>query len=145
MLHNRTLRLVFMLLLFVLVVLMGAFLIKRVFFSPPIVSTIQLPNSTSERVIQINVVNATKQIGVAKQVMDYMRKRGFDVIELSNANELQDRSCVLNRTGDSLIANQVAYALGISNQHINTEIDSTMYLDCTILLGNDYSALKPFK
>ncbi|MBL7973642.1 MAG: LytR C-terminal domain-containing protein [Candidatus Kapabacteria bacterium] len=131
--------------LFLLLVVLSAFFVKRMFFTPPIEATIHNESSNVTQVIQVNVVNASGEQGVAKKAMDYLRHRGFDVIEISNSSEQQTTSEVLDRVGDSIMVHQVAYAMGISSSHISTELDTNMYLHATILIGTDYPALKPFK
>jgi len=77
--------------------------------------------------------------------MDYLRHRGFDVVEISNSTDSRTTTEVIDRVGDSVMIHQVAYAIGINNRHIITDIDSNLYLHCTVLIGSDYNSLKPFK
>lgn len=144
---NKYFRLSILALLSVGVIVLGYSFVKRIFFSPPIDARVQADNMKvgKEEVIQVNVMNATVMQGAAKKTMEYLRRRGFDVVEVDNYGNIEARSLVIDRVGDSLSAHKVAYAMGIAEKFIRTNIDSSLYLHCSVVIGNDYEQLKPFQ
>lgn len=132
----------------VAIAVMAYFLVDRFLLSPPVDATIEhtdLLVREGEQ-IQVNVLNGCGEDGVARQTMDYLRARGFDVVEITNYDRFDvDRSFVIDRVGDTLSTAKVAYALGIADSLLTVEIDSTLYLRCSVVLGRDYAALKPFR
>ncbi len=133
--------------LLAIVVLMAYFLVNRFILSPPIDATIERTDLLVHEgeQIQVNVLNGCGQDGIARRTMDYLRARGFDVVEITNFDRLDvDRSFVIDRVGDTLSAAKAAYALGIPDSLVTSDIDSTLYLRCSIVLGKDYAVLRPF-
>lgn len=126
----------------ILGILLSSF-VFRVWISPPINSELN-GNTPLEKIIQVNILNATGQKGLANKVRIYLRDRGFDVVELDNSKELYKKSIILDRVGDKIASHKLSYALGIKDSLINTQIDSNLYLKATIIIGKDYQNLKPF-
>lgn len=126
----------------ILGILLSSF-VFRVWISPPVDSELK-GNTPLEKIIQVNVLNATGQQGLANKVRIYLRDRGFDVVELDNSKEIHDKSIILDRVGDKIASHKLSYALGIRDSLINTQIDSNLYLKATIIIGKDYQNLKPF-
>lgn len=134
--------------LFLMIVVMGYFLLDRFLLSPPIDATIERTDLLVRQgeQIQVNVLNGCGEDGVARQTMDYLRARGFDVVEITNYERFGvEHSFVIDRVGDTLSAQKVAYALGIADSLLVTDIDSTLYLRGSVVLGRDYNILKPFQ
>jgi hypothetical protein len=95
--------------------------------------------------IQVNVVNACGVTGMAGKFTEFLRARKFDVPEYSTSKTTEAHSKVIDRVGDTLSARKVAYALGIATERIETEIDSSLFLRATVVIGQDYQALRPMK
>jgi hypothetical protein len=89
-----------------------------------------------ERRGRVDVLNATATSGLAADVTDRLRAAGFDVVHYGNADTVPDSSAVIDRIGNPDIARAVADALGIDR--IRTAVDSTLYLDATVILGIDF-------
>ena len=130
----------------ILAATMGYAFIHRMFISPPVESTVIRADSSAQKTgrIQVNIMNATSQRELARTVMEYLRNRGFDVVELGNFTP-EPRSFVLGRTGDVRSARNVALALGIADSCVRLEPDSTLFLDASVYIGADYRGLKPWK
>ena len=97
--------------------------------------------------IQLNVMNGSGATGAGLKVTNYLRARGFDIVEMSNypSREILETT-IYDHIGDSASARKVAYALGVPPGHIITKIDPAAFLDVTVIIGKDYSAvLKPFR
>lgn len=91
----------------------------------------------SERArIRVEVLNGSGVAGAASRMTTYLRDRGFDVVDFGNADRFDhERTVVIDRIGDPRRAREVAATLrGVP---IRTEPDSTLYLDVTVVIGDD--------
>lgn len=128
----------------VLATVVVAFLVSFVLrlVSPPVSA---LANDDDPRsVIQVEVVNGSGVKGAGRIALEFLRKRGFDVVEISTTSELSRRSIVVDRLGDKLSARKVASTMGIADSLVSTDIDSMRFLRATVLLGTDIGKLEPF-
>ncbi|HVK40445.1 MAG TPA: LytR C-terminal domain-containing protein [Candidatus Kapabacteria bacterium] len=122
-------------------------LVERNFLRPrvdPMVERTDLFVRAGET-IQVNVVNACGRNGMAQRFTEFLRARKFDVPEYGTSPTREPFSKVIDRIGDPVSARKVAYALGIPAERIETEIDSTLYLRATVVIGEDYRTLRPMK
>lgn len=133
--------------LLALILVLGYGLIERNVLRPQVDPTVDRPNMQvlADEHIQVNVLNACGVDGVAKEFTEFLRARKFDVPEYGNAAHAESRSRVIDRLGDSLSALKVAYALGISPRQVSTEVDSSLYLRATVIIGADYRTLRPMR
>lgn len=93
------------------------------------------PDSAAGRV---EVLNASGRSGLARHVTSRLRDDGFDVVFFGNAPaSAGDSSVVLDRTRRDGIARDVARALEIDS--VRVALDSTLFLDATVILGVDWS------
>jgi len=133
----------------IIVIAAGTALVTRMFISPPIEPSYKVAESGAEgngSRIRLEVLNATERPGLAATATEYLRRRGFDVLLVGNASRSGNvTSCVLNRLGEREPAQRVARALGVSDTQVITEIDTSLYLNATVIIGWDYKKLKPFK
>ncbi|HZV11690.1 MAG TPA: LytR C-terminal domain-containing protein [Candidatus Kapabacteria bacterium] len=145
--RRRNLEIAVIVILLMGVGVLGYAFVYRVFIAPPINAEIERQSGLTKKDarIQVNILNATPQHDLARRVMDYLRARGFDVVEIGNYSSEQSRSLVIDRTGDSLSARKVAFAMGIPDSSIRKDVDSSLYLDVSVVLGNDFEQLKPWK
>ena len=99
---------------------------------------------TANSRIKVEVRNAAGVDGLAARTTAYLRRRGFDVVEVGNAAR-QDTSRVLVRSGTALDARHVAQALGLGPGAVLTGGPTNDYaLDVTVTLGTDFPAVAPF-
>lgn len=97
-----------------------------------------------ETVIQISVENECGAKDVAMDFTNFLRRRGFDVVETGNGSEFnREFTTVVNTSGDYENALRVAAALGVEKEHVITKIDPRSYVDVEVLIGKDYEDLKP--
>jgi LytR cell envelope-related transcriptional attenuator len=122
-------------------------LIDKVFLHPPVTAIVPIDKrrTVSDVYIQLNVINASGQQGIAKKTMNYYRERGFDVVEISTADTLSNISYVIDHLSDTVSARNVAYAIGLSDSTIKHDYDTTLYLRASVVIGTDYFKLKPFQ
>lgn len=86
---------------------------------------------------RVEVYNAAGKPGLARIATEQLRDAGFDVVQFGNANETKVKSEVIDRMGRTNVALDVAKALGVAQ--VKTAIDTTRYVDVTVLLGKDWS------
>lgn len=108
------------------------------------VATESLPGDDGRAVVpaaigRVEVLNASRRTGAARAVTDRLRAGGFDVVYFGNAPvTTNDSSVVIDRVGRPDIARAAATRLGIAR--VMTQIDTTLYLEATIILGADWTA-----
>jgi hypothetical protein len=100
-----------------------------------------LKNFTGERALQytrVEVLNGCGVDNLAYRVSLYLREKGFDVVEISNvAGPKMERTIIIERVdGGMKNAKRLGEAINCSN--MSTMIDSTLFLEATLILGEDY-------
>ena len=99
------------------------------------------PNLT----VQLDVQNGTRENGVASEITEYLRKNGIDVVEIGNYKSKDvERTLILDRAGDKNKVLKVAKILGVDSRNIIQQINSSLFLDATVVIGKDFKELKPF-
>ena len=88
--------------------------------------------------IKVEVLNATRNRGVARRVTLYLRDRGFDVVAMGNSGRLQSNTVVLDRSKHPEWAGLIAKALRADSTLERP--DTSRYLDATVLIGTDWAA-----
>ncbi len=143
---SKLLNVILISLLSVVIVFFTVSLLIRIFVGSGIDPTIDenIERLSAEEVIQIRVLNACGIKGLAAHTRDYLRDRGFDVVDIGNYKKNVEKSFIIDRLGDLSSSEKVAYAMGIKDSLIVTKIDSSLFLRCSLILGNDYLTLKPF-
>lgn len=107
------------------------------------------PSTSTELVggiIQVEVRNGAGVDQLAAETTQYLRERGFDVVDMGNYETFtQERSVVIDRVGDAQAARKVAEALGLSSDRVRQDIRRQYYLDASVVIGHDYEQLRPFQ
>lgn len=99
--------------------------------------SVRAPMPPAERTrIRVQVLNGSGEPGAAARMTDYLRDRGYDVVEFGNADSFgRTRTVVIDRVGNVRPAREVASSLrGVP---IQSEPDSTLILDVTVVVGSD--------
>lgn len=95
---------------------------------------------------QVEVLNGCGVAGIAKDVTDFLREAGVDVVYLGNHKNFNvTASQVVDRSGNTDEAGEIADMLGIDEKEVISEVDKSKQLQASIILGKDYKNLKPFK
>lgn len=116
--------------------------INRMFLDPPVEP--EVVREGKAHTIQLDVLNGSGVSKIGLRFTEYLRSRGFDVVELGNYRESNvELTRVIDRSGNAAAAEQVAQALGIPKERVTQELDRTMYLDVSVIIGKDYRLLKP--
>lgn len=126
------------------VVVMVWSFVSRTFIDPPVKpETVQ---GGKPHTIQLDVLNGSGVSKVSRRFTDYLRARGFDVVEMGNYKDSKvEKTRVIDRIGQLAAAQQVAEALGIPKERVVQEIDRNSYLDVSVVIGKDFRLLKPLK
>ncbi|CUS92687.1 LytR cell envelope-related transcriptional attenuator [Candidatus Kryptobacter tengchongensis] len=137
--NNRVLFIAFGL-IFVVAVVFGVLKILNVDykFSDEEEITVQNPS------YQIDVLNGCGVEDVAFQITQYLRTKGFDVIDYGNYGAIVNESFIVDHVGKPDTAKLIAKVLGISENKI-LRAKSNYYNEFTVVIGKDYIMLKPFK
>lgn len=103
------------------------------------------PTGLVGEIIQVEVRNGAGVDFLAAEVTQFLRERGFDVVEVGNYSSFnQEHSVVIDRVGDLESAKKVAAALGIPAARVRQDIRTDYYLDASVVIGEDYRTLLPF-
>lgn len=125
---------------FVVVLAVGALLgsaISQRWQPPDATAGGVLPVRQNQGRVRVEVLNGGGRAGMARAATDRLRDGGFDVVFYGNEGAFdRDSSVVLDRVGRPDMARAVADQLGIPR--VLSQPDSNLYLDATVLLGEDW-------
>ena len=94
------------------------------------------------RILQMDVLNGCGVKGIGSKFTDYLRSRGFDVVESKNYKTFHVASTlIIDRVGDLAAARRVAFALGVKERNIIQQINPDYFVDVSVVIGKDYSEL----
>jgi len=103
----------------------------------PVVETDERPVSGVQGG-RVEVLNGAGKSGLARIATDRLRDAGFDVVQFGNAGKITARSQVIDRVGKLDVATAIGRTLGIAD--VRTEVDTTRYVDVSVILGSDWAA-----
>ncbi|MGQ0560578.1 MAG: LytR C-terminal domain-containing protein [Gemmatimonadota bacterium] len=104
--------------------------------APPVPAPSQ-PVAVRDTRVRVEVLTGAGRSGLARLATQRLRAAGFDVVEFGNAGSMHAKSQVLDRVGKPQAARAVAQALGITSTV--TSIDTTRYVDVSVILGKDFN------
>ena len=109
-------------------------------------STTYLTKQPSGGTLQIDVQNGCGVSGIADKFTEYLRSKGFDVVEMGNFSTQDIKTTmVIDRAGNMKNAKRVAQSLGVSEKFVIQQMNKNYFLDATVVIGKDYEELLPFK
>jgi len=80
---------------------------------------------------------------VAATTHEYLRRFGFDVVNVENAAAFDySETIVIDRGGDEQVARRLARVLGTEN--VIRQVRPDLMLQVTVILGSDYEELDPY-
>ncbi|KAB2880153.1 hypothetical protein F9K33_06645 [bacterium] len=95
------------------------------------------------KTVRVEVLNGAGVPKLASRAADYLRAKGFDVVKTDNAPHGNfKKSVVQDRIGDIDKARAIASSLGIGEAGVLQQKNPQLYLDVTVILGQDYKTLK---
>ena len=97
-------------------------------------------------IIQVEIRNGCGVPGLAGDMTQFLRKKGFDVVEVGDFETFdQEHSVVYDRIGDLESARKLASAVGLPADRVIQDIQPDEFLDASLVIGMDYATLTPFK
>ncbi|MBL7993927.1 LytR C-terminal domain-containing protein [bacterium] len=95
------------------------------------------------KTVRVEILNGAGVPKLASRAADYLRAKGFDVVKTDNAPHGNfKKSVVQDRIGDIDKARAIASSLGIGEAGVLQQKNPQLYLDVTVILGQDYKTLK---
>ncbi len=95
---------------------------------------------------KLEVVNLAGDDGLAGRMTRYLRRQGYDVVDFHSRQMAgHEKTVLIDRTGDPSAARDLAERLGIGEDRVVTEIDRTLFVDVTVVLGFDYRTIPSLK
>lgn len=92
--------------------------------------------------VRVEVLNGAGTAGLARDATYRLRGDGFDVVFFGNADHFRhEASVVIDRVGAPDRARAVAAALEIDS--VATAVDSSLLLEVTVVLGDDWPPTPP--
>lgn len=90
----------------------------------------------AEPVFQIEVLNGTKETGIAMDVAKELRRKGIDVLIVDNAERLDfGESVLVDRRGNPRLMRRLAKTLGC--RMVLEQIDPAPLVDASYIVGYD--------
>lgn len=143
---NRSVAVVSQVFVVIIAVVLIYSVVDRFLIHPPVKPVRAEKDSPTkiEKLIQVSVRNECGKKDIAMSFTFYLRKRGFDVVEMTNGS-IPDRlaTTVVDAAGNYQNALRVAQALGVDKQNVITKLDPRSYVDVEVLIGKDYKKLEP--
>ena len=123
-------------LLYLLVIVLAAFLISIIFmYTREDPEEIRKKNST----LRVEVLNGCGENRLALKVANVLRRRGFNVVKIGNATQSDfEKTVVIERSSDDY-SNAKYFARRIKCKYIGKDIDPALHLEVSLILGLDYS------
>ncbi len=95
-----------------------------------------------KRQIRIEVLNGTDIDRLGQQAAERLRRSGFDVVEVGNAEDRSFTETVVVDRVDSRARNARLVAAELKCQNIIPQLEPTLLLEVTVIVGKDYAKEK---
>ncbi len=93
-------------------------------------------------VIQIEVLNGCGVQGVAAQLTDFLRTKGFDVVKTDNYESFNvTETVVIDRRGNIENCVRITKVLGLGEERVLQEVNEAYLIDATLIIGKDFQSL----
>ncbi len=120
------------------------------FFKSPGEAAIDIGSVAPQKVavpnekITVQVLNSTDVQGLANQVAQYLRQQQFDVVDVGNyrGGFSLDQTLIFDRVSmNSENALKIARALQVDSKQVVPELEDSLQLMVTVIVGTDYKKL----
>ncbi len=92
--------------------------------------------------LRVEVLNGCGVNRLAIKVSDILREKGFNVVKIGDADKNYLETVVVERA-DTNMTNGKYFARRIGCKNIGKDVDPALYIDVTIIIGEDYKKLFP--
>jgi len=110
-------------------------------------SRIETPKAKEGRRITVEVLNGCGVNGLAYQVSDYLRKADYDVVNFGDYQGGWNlaHTLIFDRVSlDKKYADKVAKTLDVPSSQVVPELEDSVQLMVTVIVGKDYKKMKIF-
>jgi hypothetical protein len=126
--------------LYILAILLLAFLISMLLmFSREDPEEIYRKNSN----MRIEVLNGCGENRLAIKVATILRRQGFNVVRIGDAHKTDFSETVVIERSDENMENAQYVASRVGCENIGKDIDAALFLEVTIIIGQDYEKIFP--
>ncbi|MFQ5864319.1 MAG: LytR C-terminal domain-containing protein [bacterium] len=119
------------------------------YFASPNENTVSMnaPNVPKNQIITVEVLNACGVQGLANEITQYLRKNKFDVVNIDNYKNFDvEHTLVLDRVSlNGIYAKKVAKVLGVNEKQVVPQLNDSLLLNVTVIVGKDYKNLKVYE
>lgn len=92
--------------------------------------------------LRVEVLNGCGINRLAIKVSDLLREKGFNVVKIGDAEKNYPETVVVERSDENM-TNGKYFARRIGCKNIGKDVDPALYIDVTIIIGEDYKRLFP--
>ncbi len=92
--------------------------------------------------MRVEILNGCDINRLAIKVGDILREKGFNVVKIGNTDNPYKETIVIERA-DTSMANGKYFARRIGCKNIGKDVDPALYIDVTVIVGEDYLKLFP--
>ncbi len=106
------------------------------------------PEGPPVKIITVQVLNGCGVQGLANDITQFLRNKNFDVVDIGNYGGGWDleQTLVLDRVSlESKYAKKVAKELGVNKNQVAPQLEDSVQLMVTVIIGTDYKKLKVYK
>ncbi len=93
--------------------------------------------------MRVEVLNGCGVNRLAIRVSELLRKKGFNVVNIGDIEDKVFSETVVIERARSDNANANYFAKRIKCKNIGCDVDSALYIDVTLIIGEDYQKLFP--
>jgi hypothetical protein len=93
--------------------------------------------------MRIEVVNGCGVDRLAIKVTDILREKGFNVVKIGNLDDQVFKETVIIERRSENMENVRYFSRRIGCKNIGRDVDAALYIDVTLILGEDYRKLFP--
>ncbi|TAK53249.1 MAG: LytR family transcriptional regulator [Bacteroidetes bacterium] len=98
------------------------------------------------QVVQIDVLNGCGEKGVGARFTNFLRARGYDVVEMKNyKTQNMPHTLIIDRVGNLKPARDIAVHLGVADTNILQQLNPDYFVDVSVVIGEDFYDLSPSK
>jgi hypothetical protein len=126
-----------------LVVLIAVYLSAHAFWTSSQTVAETVPGATKPW--KLEVVNGTSEAGLGQRVADHLRRLGYDVVDVrTQRSPGPTRTAFVDRSGRPGALDDLQNVLDLTPDRCRSELDRTLYLDVTVVVGNDLRTIPAF-
>ncbi len=92
--------------------------------------------------LRVEVLNGCGVNRLAIKVSDILREKGFNVVKIGDAEKKFPETVVVERANEDM-KNGKYFAKRIGCKNIGKDVDPALYIDVTVIIGEDYKKLFP--